>query len=270
MKLRDRGIAVGAWAGVSSASTRFLPLTTVGVEGRCRPNPGTSASAAVAAPWPEFARQPDHHRRHRHLRGTAWAEDARGLRQLGSRRRGGCARGRLGGTPPARAVDGRWRERRRGPRVPNARARPRPRALATPAAGIWSVATARRRRRPRCLRTFRRVPGRNSRLPAWGDGRAGGSTERLPPPSRRSKGVLPLVVELGEPHRRAKRGDGSATRRRAPGIGWSPRPPRGRRGPRPVGRRWWTGLAERPCGTRGRLRGRTARTPPSRATRPRG
>ena len=29
-------------------------------------------AAAVAAPWPELARQPDRHRRHRHLRGSAW------------------------------------------------------------------------------------------------------------------------------------------------------------------------------------------------------
>ena len=33
-----------------------------------------SASAAGAAPWPEFSRQPDRHRRHPHLRGPAWAE----------------------------------------------------------------------------------------------------------------------------------------------------------------------------------------------------
>ena len=33
----------------SNGGQEFQPPTTVGVEGRCRPNPGTSASAVVAA-----------------------------------------------------------------------------------------------------------------------------------------------------------------------------------------------------------------------------
>ena len=53
----------------SNGGQEFRALTTVGVEGRCRRNPGTSAFRPSPRPGRSSPVSPDHHRRHRHLRG---------------------------------------------------------------------------------------------------------------------------------------------------------------------------------------------------------